>query len=496
VKLQKKTWILLIIFLCIILLPFALEPIQADDLTSFLTINQINNDKGLFEGLRYWLWLQRTMTGHFVPFGWTLQWFDISIITWAQQSTNINFRYLYFAHNLLILLIGIWLSIFLVNYSIARLERSTKQDLNKNIVATGLIVGILLVNHSSWSIDPFSQHLVYGLGTTVLIFLAILLHTRFLESKKNQFCNFIFYFISSIFAAFTYDISYPILIAWIIFACMYMNTRNRIDEEGNIKLKTFFCLLAIIILFLVSQLSKGGSDYSGTNITINQTTIKATVYGVFSLFPPVGIGRAVVTYNMFPQLTFLSIFSLCLVITIFFFLIRNIAQIQPTLNKPQKNHFLIAGIIVLITSATFTQVANQKWGPVLSHLGTIYLYAFSCTILISVIIYRVILEFLNKKSSNFKSYGATALAAVCVLVLTINTLTNWWVLNMDGRIPNTLIVQAAIKANNDDNFGCIAINKFKEIGYPVDYQELVIKTADSIHFSKFNSSICNGLSRK
>jgi hypothetical protein len=492
---QTSKWILLIFFLGLVLLPFALEPIQADDLTSFLTINQINGDKGLFAGLQYWLWLQRTMTGHFVPVGWTLQWFDISALTYLQHCTHINITFLYFIHNFLVLLVTVLLAIFLIHYAIFTLERSGKENLKRNLAWTVLTLGILLVNHSTWSIDPFSQHFVYGVGNTVLTFLSMALYNQFIAAQVNQIKKYLLYLSSSILAAFSYDLFYPIMTIWIVYTYIYLRTKSRSQEKIKIRLKALLGFLTVGIFFLISQTLKGGVDYPGTHLTINETTIRATSLGILSLFPPAGLARAAHVYENFPYFSSLSLFIASLLLTIFLFLLLKMPQPQSIENVKGSN-FLLIGLIFIVIGATFSQVANQQWGPVMSHLGNIYLYASTCTILISIVIHRTITSLLIVESSKMYNHIRLIMVFLSALFLTLNTLTSWHVLKMDGRYPDSAIVQASLVPRDTDQTGCAAILNFKKIGYPIEYQDLVIKTANSIHILKFNESICSDASRK
>lgn len=488
----KKRWIGLVLFLSLVLLPFALEPIQADDLTSFLTINQINGSRGLLAGLKYWLWLQRTMTGHFVPVGWTIQWFDVTLLSSVQQITHINFAILYFFHNFLILIPTLLLTIYIINRAIYSSQIDVRSLALSSTFGSTLILGVILLNHSTWSMDPFSQHLVYGLIGFLFIAYSIDAYIKFMKSIDAPiiyFSRFLFFFTLS---AFIYDLAYPItLVSILVF--MFRSRKSRSFDFYHWSLRRSLASFAVIFsTFFLSQILRGNVDYAGTQLSITGATIKATSIGMTSLLPPIGIARAIRSYGNVPHISVVSFCVLmCILIilksTFFSYSDRN----QFFLKAMAVSPFIVEPFFIIL-GATFAQVSNKQWVNVMSHFGNIYLYELPSEILLAVMLHQFFSYIPQKIHRPNLSTIRIVLFLLFATLLTVNTISNWWVLNLDDRQADTSIVRAALDPHLSNMEGCDAVDVFSKIRYPKSYQDLVIATASDIHSKKYGSPICNG----
>ena len=92
-----------IAYLTLIFLPFSREPIQADDLTGYATVIQLNGDFGVIEGYKRWISLQFQMSSHFVPTGWSFQWIQYSTVDFISHHTRGNFPIIWEIINLIII---------------------------------------------------------------------------------------------------------------------------------------------------------------------------------------------------------------------------------------------------------------------------------------------------------------------------------------------------------------------------------------------------------
>ncbi len=217
------------IFSCInlllVFLPFAREPIQADDLSGYTSVIEINGNLGVFAGFQNWILLQFQTTSHFVPFGWTFQWLQYTFVDSISKNINGNFAMTWRSTTLFILIL---LSYFTIRNLVTALSKFANQNdpklIDKKCAYISLLFGSIVTIHSPWSIEPFASHLAFGILTTFLFSIIYLFTTDLvLRNSQNQSKSVrIKFAIIATLGLCTYDLFISLLFVSSILAILYL----------------------------------------------------------------------------------------------------------------------------------------------------------------------------------------------------------------------------------------------------------------------------------
>ena len=481
-----------IAYLSLIFLPFSREPIQADDLTGYATVIQLNGDFGVLDGYARWISLQFQMSSHFVPTGWSFQWIQYSTVDLISHYTRGNFPIIWGMINLIIIVSLSYFSIRNIVFGLSKLADTTDPKLLQFKCAFIIVIfGANLTIHSPWSIDPFASHLAFGLLTTFLFSLIFRLTLEIILSKEKTLTTSLNlkYLATATLGLTCYDLFISLLFVSTILILMYS---KYILVTATKKIPNFALLFIVGVIypvgfFLLTRLVNQVPEYEGTKLQVNPQNIEATFVGIFSTYQPVGTLKAVRVYNL-PITLHLSAIIISFILITFFFLLRDLA-LQHDFKKSNKSlHVQVIFYFAIISLAVVgTQVLNERWGEHVGHLGNVYLF-YSTTLIVGVsaigfISYEVLFTNRGRKIQ-------VAINSLVIILLVASTSTNWTVLKRDGRTPGTELIAYAYEKSSLEHERCEAEVKFRRIGYPEGYSSIVIGAVKSFGARNLGMNFC------
>ena len=481
-----------IAYLTLIFLPFSREPIQADDLTGYATVIQLNGDFGVIEGYKRWISLQFQMSSHFVPTGWSFQWIQYSTVDFISHHTRGNFPIIWEMINLIIIVSLSYFSIRNIVFGLSKLADTTDPKLLQFKCAFIIVIfGANLTIHSPWSIDPFASHLAFGLLTTFLFSLIFRLTLEIMLSKEKTLTTSLNlkYLAIATLGLTCYDLFISLLFVSTILILMYS---KYILVTATKKIPNFALLFIVGVVypigfFLLTRLVNQFPEYEGTKLQVNLQNIKAAFVGIFSTYQPVGTLRAVRVYNLPITLHLSAIIISFILITLFLFL-RDLA-LQHDFKKSNKFlHVQVIFFFAIISLAVVgTQVLNERWGEHVGDLGNVYLF-YSTTLIVGAsaigfISYEVLF-------TNRGRQIQVAINSLVIILLVASTSTNWTVLKRDGRTPGTELIAYAYEKSSLEHERCEAEVKFRQIGYPEGYSSIVIGAVKSFGARNLGMNFC------
>lgn len=481
-----------VFFLSLILFPFAREPIQADDLTGYATVIQLNGDFGLLEGFRRWILLQFEMSSHFVPTGWSFQWVQYAIVDFFSKYTEGNFHFIWQTMNLCILVILTFSSIRNIVSGLSTfiaINDSNLKDLKCAFIV--LIFGASVTIHSPWSIDPFASHLAFGLLTTFfysLIFrttIDILLDSdRHLENRNRlKYVGF------ATLGLTTYDLFISLLFVSTFLILMYSKifldrTTNKISGRHFL---SSFGLVYPVGFFILTRLINQVPEYEGTRLLVNVQNIKAAFIGIVSTYQPVGTLKAIQVYNQ-PITLHITVILVCMILIYLTLYFKDLAEQHKFIkNNGRYSKEIICFFALISFTVVGTQVLNERWGEHVGNLGNVYLF-YSTSLIVGVsalgfTAYELIF-------THTKRHILRAIYPVILISLVTSTSTNWTVLKRDGRTPGTELIAIAYETSSLENERCEAELEFRKIGYPEGYASIVIGAVKSFGTRNLGENFC------
>ena len=478
--------------LLLVFLPFSREPIQADDLSGYASVIQINGNLGVLAGFQNWIALQFETTSHFLPFGWTFQWIQYTFVDFVSKSLNAGFILTWTSANLLIISL---LSYFTIRNFVSGLSKFANQNdplmIDKKCAYVSLLLASLVTIHSPWSIEPFASHLAYGLLTTFLFSLIYLFTTEMISRNcQNQTNKIAIKFaIVSTLGLCTYDLFISLLFISSILAILYLKLTGPSLEKRNFKNLTllFFGVVYPLLFFIFTRKINQVPEYEGTKLLINTQNVKAVFFGIASTFQPTGTFKAIQVFNA-PITLHLSgiLISLLLIIQVQVFM--RFAH-TPTLPRLTTGYYLYSTcyFVTLSFVVVATQVFNERWGVYIAQIGNIYLF-YSTTLLLAVCLIGFLsYEFLAETQPKILHIGVTSILLVSVIV---STNTNWTVLKRDVRNPGTDLIALAYDISTTELERCTAEKKFLEIGYPESYSGNVLNSVRSFGNRNIGAEFC------
>lgn len=487
-----------IVNLGVILLPFSHEPIQADDLSGFATVIQINSTSGVLEGLKNWIALQFQSSSHFVPFGWSFQWFQYTFVDFLSKIFNGNFI-LFWRTTTLILLVS--LTYFAIRNFISGIAKLAQHndpkliDLRCSFVS--LIFGALVTIHSPWSIDPFASHLAYGLLTTFLFSIVFRLTTEIIlkNNDANSKKELVLFGVISTLGLCTYDLFISLLFVSTILAMLYVRyvlTTRKLQIIGKISLSVIGIIYPVAF-FTLTRLLNQVPEYPGTKLLINLETIKAVFSGMASTFQPIGTIRAIQGYNLPISLHISAILASFFLISQLLIFTKFANMNNSYKSKRDIEIYTVIYFVVISLAVVATQVFNERWGPYIAQLGNIYLF-YSTTLLLAVCLigHLTFSSFLEKDSKILQ----VVMTSILITLSVVSTSTNWTLLKRDVRNPGTLLIAIGYEDSSSEGERCAAEFEFLKIGYPEPYSSLVLNSVRSFGSREIGVQFCDNLEVK
>ncbi len=487
-----------ILNLTVVLLPFSREPIQADDLSGYATVVEINLNSGLLEGFQDWIFLQFQSSSHFVPFGWSFQWLQYSFVDFLSKKFNGNFIFFWQTTNLILL---VALTYFVIRNFVTGISRLTERNDSKlvdlHIGYISLIFGSFVTIHSPWSIDPFASHLAYGLLTTFLFSTVFRLTSEIILSHshakpKKEIA--LFAFISTLGLS-TYDLFISLLFVSTILAILYarygLSIRNS-QANSTIALSVIGVIYPLLFFFLTRSINQV-PEYPGTKLLVNLGNVKAVFIGVASTFQPIGTIKAIQTYDL-PITLHISAIVASLFLITQLQIFTKFAKVHGSQKSNRDIEIYITIYFVVISFAVVaTQVFNERWGPYISQLGNIYLFYSTTALLMVTLIGFLTFRFFLEKDSNVLGIVVTP---ILVISLVVSTSTNWTLLKRDARNPGTHLIALGYEPSSSEEERCTAELNFLQIGYPKAYSAIVLRSVRSFGSSNIGVKFCENLEIK
>jgi hypothetical protein len=491
-KSQNFINLISICYLSLIFLPFSREPIQADDLTGYSTVIQINGDLGPLEGYKRWIVLQFQMSSHFNPTGWSFQWVQFTTVDFLSKLTQGNFALIWITVSLSILVVLTFWSIRNIVFGLSRfvgIDNFRVIEFKSAFII--MIFGANITIHSPWSIDPFASHLAFGLLTT---FFFSLIFKVSIEILKNTDQNLngklkLKYFTVATLGLMTYDLFISLLFVSTIILLVYskivlVSTVKKIYEFY------FFSIFGLIYpvgFFVLSRIINQVPEYDGTKLLVNAQSIKATFVGIVSTFQPVGTLKAIRVYNQ-PITLHISAILVSFALVFLFLYFTDLAKRHKviTSDRGYSKEIIFYSTFISFT-VVGTQVFNERWGEHIITLGNVYLF-YSTTLILGVCtIGFITYDIFFTTRERLIHLGMYPLI---IILLVTSTATNWSVLKRDNRTPGTDLIALAYDTSSLEFERCEAEERFRQIGYPDGYSSIVISAVKSFGARNLGENFC------